>query len=216
MDQSIGHGFAEGVHIHLGHRHAEHADAHFLFRVVGPKIRFQPVQGLKQGNIAKFIQLHGFLRHDLKSQFMRGHQLAQGGFAANQKQAGQGRYVGAIRLPVGQPQHAVQVGIFQFQQGFVAAINFNALTKAFTFQRVQIRQGRLGNRMCGHIQQAKGAGPAETVMGEHGRAFRSAVMFETSAQVHATTSGCFARTFGDADPGHFHAADFHGFHGHSQ
>ncbi|MDT4814081.1 hypothetical protein FQZ97_470780 [compost metagenome] len=61
VDQGIGHGFAEGAEVDLGHRHAEQADLQFLFRVIGAEVGFQPVQRFEQREAAKLVKAHRLL-----------------------------------------------------------------------------------------------------------------------------------------------------------
>ncbi|MDT4830645.1 hypothetical protein FQZ97_641180 [compost metagenome] len=108
VDQSIGHGFAEGTEIHLGHRHAEKADLQLFFRVIGAEVGFQPVQRLEQREAAELVEAHCLLGQHLKGEFVGGHQLAQRGFTADQQQAGEGRYTRTVRLARGKQQRAVE------------------------------------------------------------------------------------------------------------
>ena len=173
VHQGIRQSFPEGFHPDARHRHAEQADLHLPFRVVGPEVGLQPVQSFEQRETPELVELHRFALQDLKSELVGGDQLLQGDFATDEEQPRQGRRATAA---IGQPRRhakgAVERFIVKLQQDAVAAVLLHALTKAFALQGIQISERRAGHDLRRSIHQAETAHSTGPVMGEHGHTFR--------------------------------------------
>ncbi|MCY1360475.1 hypothetical protein D9M69_471040 [compost metagenome] len=78
------------------------------------------------------------------------------------------------------------------------------LAQTFALQRVEVGQGGTGHRLGGHIEQAKAARAAAALMGQHGHAFRGAVVFHAAAQVDAAGGGHLALGLEHLDACHGH------------
>ncbi|MCY1551680.1 hypothetical protein D9M68_880260 [compost metagenome] len=139
---------------------------------------------------------------------MGGHQLPQRGFPADQQQAGEGRHARAVRLARGEQQGAVEGLVVQLQQHAVAAVLLHRLAQAFALQRVEVGQRGTGHRLGRDVDQAEAACAAAALMGQHGHAFRGAVVFQAAAQVDAAGGGHLTLGLGHLDARHDHAVQF--------
>ena len=216
VDEGVGHGLAEGAEVEHRHRYAEQADLQFVLRVVGAEVGFEPVQRLEQGEAPELVEAHRLLGHDLEGELMRGHEVAQRGFLADQQQAGEGGQALAVGCAGGEAEGAVHRLVVEFEQHAVAAELLHGLAQPLALQRVEVAQLRAGHGLGRGVGQAEAGGAAEALVRQHRGVFGGAVVLEAAAQVDAAAGGDLAVGLGHVDAGDLHAVEVHGAHGDGQ